>query len=100
MKKRTFYMLLVFLALGCDGEVGKGSKPVRERRHIEPDQIVRLSPEKVFQKAKSGEAILVCAYENEVAFRAAKLQGAISYEQFTATLASMDVKREIIFYCA
>jgi hypothetical protein len=104
MKKIVYYTLFGCLVLGCGvealEEAGEGTGRAQVKRNMEPDQIVRVPPEVVFQKTEKGEAILVCAYETEIAFRAAKLKGAISFQQFTATLPSLDPDQEIIFYCA
>jgi len=39
---------------------------------------IRLTPEEVYQKLKSGKVILVCTYEDETKFKKMQLQGAIS----------------------
>jgi hypothetical protein len=62
---------------------------------IEPK---RVSPEEVYQKLKSGEVLLVCAYEDETKFRQMNLQGAISFNEFNSRLPSLSKEQEIIFY--
>jgi rhodanese-related sulfurtransferase len=60
----------------------------------------RITPEEVHQKLKAGNAILVCAYEDESKFKKVHLQGAISLSEFQSKLSSLSKDQEIIFYCA
>jgi len=62
---------------------------------IEPK---RIGPEEVYQKLKSGTAILVCAYEDDAKFRKMQLQGAISFNEFKSKLPSLAKDQEIVFY--
>ncbi len=64
---------------------------------IEP---LRISAEEVLQKAMSGSALLVCAYDDEEKFRKFHLEGAISFAEFRSKLPSLKKDHEIIFYCA
>lgn len=59
----------------------------------------RVTPEEVFQKVTTGEALLVCAYEDEAKFKMMKLRGAISLGEFKLRLPSLSKDQEIIFYC-
>jgi rhodanese-related sulfurtransferase len=61
---------------------------------------VRITPQEAFSKVKSGQATLVCGYEDEEKFRAMRLDGAISFAGFQDMLPSLPKDREIIFYCA
>ncbi len=45
-----------------------------------------------------GDALLVCAYADEVKFRGARLEGAISLGALNAKLPSLSKDSEIIFY--
>ncbi len=45
-----------------------------------------------------GDALLVCAYADEVKFRGARLEGAISLGALNAMLPSLSKDSEIIFY--
>jgi len=62
---------------------------------IEPQ---RVSPEDVYQKLKSGQVLLVCAYEDETKFKQMNLEGAISFNGFNSRLPSLPKDKEIIFY--
>ena len=85
-------------------ELSPPAKPARTgaetARLIDPDTIPRIPPEQAYELARSGQALLVCAYESELAFKAAKLGGAMSLPAFTALLPSLTREQEIIFYCA
>ena len=59
----------------------------------------RVTAEEVHDKLKSGEALLVCAYEDEEKFRKLQLEGAISFNAFKSRLPSLSKDQEIVFYC-
>lgn len=60
----------------------------------------RISPETVRSKVEAGEAILVCAYEDDEKFRKMQLAGAIPLSEFQSRLPALERSREIVFYCA
>ena len=62
---------------------------------VEP---IRICPEEVYQKLKSGTILLVCAYEDEVKFKAVQIEGAISFNEFKFKLSSLTKDQEIVFY--
>ena len=49
-------------------------------------------------RGKAHQALLVCAYENEVKRRMFNLDGLISLANFRSRLASLPKMQEIIFY--
>ncbi|MFZ2089515.1 MAG: hypothetical protein WAU47_13155 [Desulfobaccales bacterium] len=61
---------------------------------------LRVSPEEVYSRVKSGESLLVCAYPNEDTFKTMRLEGAISLQEFQSRAEQLPRDREIIFYCA
>jgi len=61
----------------------------------EPERIV---PEEVYEKQKSGKALLVCAYEDEAKFETLHLQGAMSFNELKSQLPSLAKNQEIVFY--
>lgn len=61
---------------------------------------VRIGPEEAYRKVKSGEAILVCAYDDEATFPKMHLDMAISLGEFRKRLSEIPKEQEIIFYCA
>jgi hypothetical protein len=59
----------------------------------------RLSVQEVHGKLQSGAPILlVCAYESDVKFRQAALDGAISFSEFASRKASLPRDIELVFY--
>jgi hypothetical protein len=62
------------------------------------DEPKRVTPEEVYQKLRSGAAILICAYEDEAKFKMMRLQGAISLNEFKSKLPSLAKDQEIVFY--
>jgi hypothetical protein len=60
----------------------------------------RVTPEEIYPRVQSGETLLVCAYDDEAKFRRMRLQGAISFAEFTSRLPTLPQDREIVFYCA
>jgi hypothetical protein len=63
-------------------------------------KVSRITPEETHQKLKSGDAVLVCAYDSEERFRNLQLAGAISLHEFRTKLPSLSKDQEIVFYCA
>jgi rhodanese-related sulfurtransferase len=62
--------------------------------------IERISAEDARRKVQGGEALLVCAYDDEAKCGSMKLEGALTLREFRGTLPSLPKDREIIFYCA
>jgi len=63
-------------------------------------EAAKITPEEAYSKVKSGNALLVCAYNDDEAFKKNKLEGAISYGDFAARIPALSRDQEIIFYCA
>jgi len=63
-------------------------------------KIVRVSPEEIYPRLKSGDCLLVCAYDNEETFRTMGLEGAISLQDFKNQVSRIPKDQEIVFYCA
>ena len=61
---------------------------------------VRISPEEARQKTISGQALLVCAYDDPDKFSQNHLEGALSFPELLSKLPTLDAGQEIIFYCA
>ena len=59
---------------------------------------IRVAPEEIYEKLKSGKALLVCAYEDESKFKKMQLGGAISFNEFKSKLPSLPKDQEIVFY--
>ena len=57
----------------------------------------RISPDEAMEKAKSGEALLVCAYGDD-SCKSILFEGALLRSEFEARLNSLPKTQEIIFY--
>jgi rhodanese-related sulfurtransferase len=60
----------------------------------------RISAQETWQKVSSGEALLVCAYDDADKFKNNHLKGAKSFSEFQSDLPSLTKDQEIVFYCA
>lgn len=60
--------------------------------------IERISAQQAHTKAKSNQALLVCAYEDEAKCRMLNLDGSISFASFKSRVNSLPKSQEIIFY--
>ena len=63
-------------------------------------EVARIPVEEAQKKIKAGQALLVCAYEDEAKCRMVNLDGSISLTSFQSRVASLPKTQEIIFYCA
>ncbi len=63
-------------------------------------EAARITLEEAHSEVKSGKALLVCAYNDDLAFKKYHLEGAISYGDFAARILTLSKDQEIIFYCA
>jgi hypothetical protein len=63
-------------------------------------EVARISPQDAYPLVRSGQALLVCAYENEQTCSTIMLEGAISMKAFQSRLAGLKKDQPIIFYCA
>ena len=62
--------------------------------------ILRVTSEEIRPRVTAGKALLVCAYDDEDAFRSMRLEGAISLKDLDARLSALPREQEIVFYCA
>ena len=60
----------------------------------------RIPPQTVREQTSSGQALLVCAYDDDNKFNANHLDGAISFAEFKSRLSTLPKDQKIIFYCA
>ena len=63
-------------------------------------QATRIEPREARKKVESGEALLVCAYDDEKKCRQMHLEGAIHLQELEEKLPGIPKEQEIIFYCA
>ena len=62
--------------------------------------IPRVTPEEARSKLETGDALLVCGYEDDKKFRKVALEGAISFDDFQARLPDLSKAQDVVFYCA
>lgn len=62
--------------------------------------IERIGVDKARRRVKTGQALLVCAYEDEEKCRRLGLEGAISLASLGSRLPTLPKPQELIFYCA
>jgi rhodanese-related sulfurtransferase len=62
--------------------------------------VERISPQPARRHVESGDALLVCAYDNEEKYQQNHLDGAISLDEFKLRANAIPKDQEIIFYCA
>jgi hypothetical protein len=63
-------------------------------------EIQRIDPEEALEHARSGQALLVCAYDDETRCSRMQLDGAISLAELETRAEALSRDRELIFYCA
>ncbi len=63
-------------------------------------EIARVAPQDVRESVAAGRTLLVCAYDDDQAFRTMRLEGAIPLSALRSLLPSLPKDREIVFYCA
>ena len=61
---------------------------------------VRITAKEVRDKTQSGQALLVCAYDDVDKFKEFQLEGAISWQAFNEKLPTLAKDDDNIFYCA
>ncbi|MGA9756584.1 MAG: hypothetical protein WBV23_15720 [Desulfobaccales bacterium] len=61
---------------------------------------LRITPKEIYPKVRSGETLLVCAYDSDDRFRQVHLEGALSLREFKSLLPALPKDREVVFYCA
>lgn len=64
----------------------------------EDKAIGRISPEDAHQLVKSGQALLVCSYDDD-SCKSKLIQGALLQSELEARLPSLSKETQIIFYC-
>ena len=62
--------------------------------------ITRVSVQEAHNKTKAGQALLVCAYDDDAKCKMFNLEGSMSMTSFASRAHSLPKTQEIIFYCA
>ncbi len=60
----------------------------------------RITPQEIYPRVKSGEALLVCAYDDEAKCRTMHLEGAMFLWELQAKLPELPKDQEMVFFCA
>ena len=63
-------------------------------------EVERISAEDARRKVQSGQALLVCAYDDDAKCATMRLEGATTLNDLRRTLPSLPRGREVILYCA
>ena len=63
-------------------------------------EVRRISADEAHEKVRAGQALLVCAYDDDVKCSRMALEGAITLNELRARLSSLAKHQEIIFFCA
>jgi hypothetical protein len=61
---------------------------------------IRISAQEARQKVITGQALMVCAYDDADKFRTNHLEGALSFSELRLRLPRLTKNQEMIFYCA
>lgn len=67
---------------------------------VKAEDIPRISPRQAKGRVASGEALLVCAYEDKQKWRSNNLKGSIPLDRLQGRLGKLEENTEIILYCA
>jgi hypothetical protein len=63
-------------------------------------EVSRIDVQETRGKVTTGQALLVCAYDNDQKFSQYHLDGAISLAELRKKSDGLSMDQEIIFYCA
>ena len=63
-------------------------------------EIARIDVAEARRKVEAGQAVLVCAYDDEAKCGRMKLAGSITLAELRVRVPSLPKSQELIFYCA
>ena len=63
-------------------------------------EVTRISVQDARQEVASGQALLVCAYEDDAKCSQVALEGSLSLSRFAQLAPSLPKDQELIFFCA
>jgi hypothetical protein len=67
---------------------------------MEAAAVPRIAVEEARRKVVAGDALLVCAYGDDVKCRQLGLEGSITLSELESRLPALTKDTEIVFYCA
>jgi hypothetical protein len=88
------------IAAAGTGDAGPRARRRAAREEGHMAEIQRISAEEARRRRQAGQALLVCAYEDDSKCRAMALEGAITVNELKRRLPSLPKSQELIFYCA
>ena len=88
---KTGFLLMLFYFIAA--------APIFSDQSSPPGEIERIGVEDARIKTKSGDALLVCSYDDKTC-REILLEGAILLSELESKLASLPKNQQIIFYCS
>ena len=62
-------------------------------------EVRRMKPQDVRRKVQAGEALFVCAYDNEEMCGRMRLEGSMTLGELNSRLSGLAREQEIVFYC-
>ncbi|OGT98863.1 MAG: ArsR family transcriptional regulator [Geobacteraceae bacterium GWB2_52_12] len=62
-------------------------------------EIRRMKPQEAQRKVQAGEALFVCAYEDEETCSQMRMERALTLGELNSRLAGLPREQELIFYC-
>jgi hypothetical protein len=63
-------------------------------------EIQRIDPEEARERVQSGQALLICAYDDERKWDRMRLEGSVSLQELESEAEALPRDLELIFYCA
>jgi hypothetical protein len=90
---KSFFLLVFVLSLTTAFVSISWASNTKEDKAIE-----RISPEDARQLVESGQALLVCSYDDD-SCKSKLVQGALLQSELEARLPSLSKETQIIFYC-
>lgn len=61
--------------------------------------VPKIEPREAQQRLARGEAVLVCAYDDEERCRGLRLEGALTLGELQAREEDLREERDVVFYC-
>jgi len=95
-------MKIIFALSFIAGVLFMGTAPATAQQAQLEGAIIaapRISPQDAHRQVISGQAILVCAFENEKTCSTMMIEKAITLTAFESGLSGINKDRPIIFYC-
>ena len=63
-------------------------------------EIPRIDATQAYLKSRDGDALLVCAYDDQQKCEESRLAGSVTLQEFKNMKSAIPKDQEIVFYCA